>query len=704
MSEHTEDRQPTINTLLGLLDRYQVEVPQVQRDYAQGRRDSNAHFVRKNLLRDIRAAILRKTPPLDLNFVYGKVEDGSRFIPIDGQQRLTTLFLLHVYAFHNDDEKTRLLAKFSYETRKTSRDFLKTLVENRSVAFASTASPSEEIEDAEWFVSTWQHDPTIQSALEMLDGIAATFDDSQQLAEGLLDHENPPITFKFLDIENLGMADNLYIKLNARGRPLTPFEHFKARLVGTLKGYNSELGDHFCDDFEQLLDGRWTDLFWEEHRQDFDRTFLAYFGVLFRNNHLIDTDIDWSNSFDFEKLNLEQFRTIFTALNFLCSHPEEGEARRLIFDALTDGPSYGKRVLFHAVTTYLLRSEGKDRSSFTSWIRVMKNLIMNSRIDEQRIFNRAIDGVNSLADHWDSILCRLTAEDEIVGFDSEQVREERLKARLILNDEPFAAAIHVAEEHPYFSGQIRSGLKLAKSDDGAIDVARFNYYWRIIAELFQARGPKGGDLLRRALLSFGDYTLDVGHYKTLCVNDPNEGERTPSLKQLFSDHSKEVRPLLDELANDNDVSDKLRSIVDETDLPAGDWRRCFVDYPELFGWMSAAHLRLREVGDGILIIRKKSSNGYNFQLFLAALKVELASREFPTNYRQDLGMWSEHFLDLDDEGKTHVIFESEHFSVWRVSGDRGSELLFQSSEEDPIRETADYVIDELAREAMDDAN
>jgi hypothetical protein len=127
--------EKTLNTLSELLADHKVEVPMLQRDYAQGRRDSHASMVRYNLLNDIKSAILGQTPPLDLNFVYGKTIDGT-FIPIDGQQRLTTLFLFHLYAFRDDDSKSDILIKFTYETRKSSRDFFrKTCAKSRIFFF-----------------------------------------------------------------------------------------------------------------------------------------------------------------------------------------------------------------------------------------------------------------------------------------------------------------------------------------------------------------------------------------------------------------------------------------------------------------------------------------------------------------------------------------------------------------------------------------
>ena len=102
-------------TLLELLEEYSIEVPRIQRDYVQGRKDEHSTIVRTNLLNDIKSAyegevILTNTNPvpLDLNFVYGKTTEDNVFYPVDGQQRLTTLFLIHLFAFANDDTKTDL--------------------------------------------------------------------------------------------------------------------------------------------------------------------------------------------------------------------------------------------------------------------------------------------------------------------------------------------------------------------------------------------------------------------------------------------------------------------------------------------------------------------------------------------------------------------------------------------------------------------
>ncbi len=80
-----------------LISQCEIRIPQLQRDYAQGRVDEAITQIRETLIAEFYEAIMNGNQ-LILNFIYGdkKVEI---FTPIDGQQRLTTLFLLHWYIF-----------------------------------------------------------------------------------------------------------------------------------------------------------------------------------------------------------------------------------------------------------------------------------------------------------------------------------------------------------------------------------------------------------------------------------------------------------------------------------------------------------------------------------------------------------------------------------------------------------------------------
>lgn len=247
-----------------------IEIPMIQRDYAQGRPDANTTRIREAFLGVLRQAVI-DNQPVGLDFIYGEIEDG-RLVPLDGQQRLTTLFLLHWYLAARSgipQEECRFLAEFTYRTRFSARHFCEQLVNERppfplpSIGKAGKASLSSWLTDQPWYAGAWKHDPTIQSMLVALNDLHARFADDDQATcrtawERLVDEERPVITFDFLSVEDMGLTDELYIKMNSRGKPLTPFEHFKADFEKTL---GATPGDARAD-FARNIDQDWSDLLW----------------------------------------------------------------------------------------------------------------------------------------------------------------------------------------------------------------------------------------------------------------------------------------------------------------------------------------------------------------------------------------------------------------------------------------------------------
>lgn len=226
-----------------------IEIPIIQRDYAQGR--VGKEELRKSFLRDLKGA-LGTNKQMKLDFVYGTNENGV-LIPLDGQQRLTTLWLLHWYVAYRaqklDVTTIERLRKFSYKTRVSSRQFCEKLA-GFSELPPSDLDVASHIKNQIWFRRSWQHDPTIQSMLRMLGG---SLDNSLDGIDGvfkchymdclecrrpiydeywkLLTSDDCPIVFHHIDLFGIRHPDSLYIKMNARGKPLTSFENFKADLV-----------------------------------------------------------------------------------------------------------------------------------------------------------------------------------------------------------------------------------------------------------------------------------------------------------------------------------------------------------------------------------------------------------------------------------------------------------------------------------------
>ncbi len=235
-----------------------VRIPLIQRDYAQGRPGRQVEEIRASFLDALHDAV-NGGDPVGLDFVYGDVDSNGTLLPLDGQQRLTTLFLLHWYLCvrAGGTPAEHGWSRFSYDTRASARRFCERIVANPPPQ--GEVGLADWVADQPWFLHGWRIDPTISSMLTMLKAIEHRFADADEAGawSRLVDTDQPAISFLVLPIEETGAGDELYIKMNSRGKPLTPFENFKARLLQTLSWDPAR-----ADELAHKIDGRWANLLW----------------------------------------------------------------------------------------------------------------------------------------------------------------------------------------------------------------------------------------------------------------------------------------------------------------------------------------------------------------------------------------------------------------------------------------------------------
>lgn len=265
-------------------EKYNVCIPILQRDYAQGR--DGKEYIREVFLKDIKDAV-ENNKPLTMDFVYGYQEHKKEydkeydvFYPLDGQQRLTTVWLVYWYLALRAcklNSEIDVLSRFTYQTRKSSREFCEALCKRENnIYYKENNGLVDYIKDQRWFFSAWKNDPTINAMLRMLggtngkDGIEPVFsgmDKQPREWEQWLKQFKQCITFCVLDIGNDKLpresADRLYVKMNARGKALTDFENFKADLVGEIEKKHNESLRSYIKEIPQKLDNSWNDIFWE---------------------------------------------------------------------------------------------------------------------------------------------------------------------------------------------------------------------------------------------------------------------------------------------------------------------------------------------------------------------------------------------------------------------------------------------------------
>lgn len=117
--------------ICALMKEYAILIPALQRNYVHGRDDEHAKEVREHFVDSVLARLQDKGT-MHLDLVYG-VEENGVLVPIDGQQRLTTLWLMAIYcashcpdnvlSMHDRVELLNDLSRFSYEARPIAATF-----------------------------------------------------------------------------------------------------------------------------------------------------------------------------------------------------------------------------------------------------------------------------------------------------------------------------------------------------------------------------------------------------------------------------------------------------------------------------------------------------------------------------------------------------------------------------------------------------
>lgn len=274
----TVENPTTLRTLADFLgqDNICVVVPKIQRAYAQGRKSEEN--IRMQFCDEL-FTTLENGDNIELSFVYGSkvVEQNGkdiRFELLDGQQRITTLVLLYWFlACASKRPIPEWIKAFTYETRTTSTNFLHEL--SRSSLEVTEKKPSEMIRGRQWYTLAYDKDSSVVGMLNMLDAFHARFTASSN-KESLYDNLDK-IRFYELDLDDFGLTEEIYIKMNARGLQLTPFENFKADVVKYLKDEKNpnykekvkmEIVGHpevdYYLNFSQKMDNRWLDIFWRK--------------------------------------------------------------------------------------------------------------------------------------------------------------------------------------------------------------------------------------------------------------------------------------------------------------------------------------------------------------------------------------------------------------------------------------------------------
>lgn len=680
-------------TLKYLLETYKVMIPQIQRDYAQGR-ESEVEL-RKGFVNKIKQTLLEDENKLNLDFIYGYTEKVGAteevFVPLDGQQRLTTLWLTHwLFAPRIDDELDqevkKYLSKFTYETRVSSKRFCYALI-NKSLKIGDNCTLSQSITDAPWFMASWSDDPTVKAMLNMLDTLQEEFSTTTFAWENLT--ENDKITFDFIDIKSneFKLTDELYIKMNSRGKPLTPFENFKAQFAGLLaskqtdyENLTREYGNtsvSYQQYFAFKIDSIWMDLFWNYRSKTVNKidtsiyrfiNFVAEFLFFRENPDALSADA----KNDFEFLNnvfskKENIDFLFDSLDFLSSlNDVESFFDELFkdlstFDEATNdyflrsitniGFDVKDKTIFYAVLKicHKMKIQSVD-NQLKDFIRIVRNLLLtvrqtnqskrieyttNLRLPNVSEYCKFIDAfVEELNSTNNQSVYTILSEKEFSGFTRENIANEKVKATFIVKNSDLKAHIHTLEEHLELQGNL-SNFKL-NSPDSVEKMDAFLKIWN---------GNIPDSLIIRSFLSIGDYSVMTHDYSSLgeIWFFGSNGFWNRILTTGDKEERIQVSSVLDKFLTEfynskgNDTTEKLQSLIDAFIEEEKDWHYYFVKYQgitdnpyrdlNVFTWKDDG-FDINNLGNS----GKQPLHSYHLNPYLTALKLMFRGNEKVTLY------------------------------------------------------------------------
>jgi len=497
-------------TFWELLQQYdKIEIPIIQRDYAQGRENNEAKRIREKFVEDVLVNSVIESKKVELDFVYGALSNSKSldfrteevFIPLDGQQRLTTLFLLHYFIALKEErlkENLDLFRRFTYETRPTAHNFILHLLEDFEIV--DLRNIEEEIIDAPWYDDNWKLDSTISGFIKILSVFASNrglVESENNLFEKLTKENSDLISFYFVHLEKFGMSEDLYIRMNARGKMLTNFENFKSEFFKIIK-YDHEL----LEQFKEKIEYKWVESLWSYRLADsfvIDNPFMNYLQFItemlyFKKGDFKDSDFI-KDFLSFKVLNeiysdKENLEFLVFSLDFLEDIQElessnwlwnENSSIQNIFKLLLTGEKVEvtHRYLLFGTLLYF-RFNNQKTEDYFDFIRVLRNLVVNTNDTSRREWPRIISSIQKMIG-TENIYIKLLEEkfiEGLEGFYSPQRKQEKLKAEIIKRYGIIAkSAIFRVEEIECLEGNIEGLLKLSvlRDDQEFLNISLDNF-------------------------------------------------------------------------------------------------------------------------------------------------------------------------------------------------------------------------------------
>ena len=655
-----------------------IIIPDLQRDYCWGDKAGLVENFTDNL---IELFVKDKSQHITMGLIYGYEELPHYLQLCDGQQRLTTFFLLlgllnkrvkNSFEQYIITDKILKEPRLQYAIRENTLYFLFDLAGNFFIG-DNTILNIEDIRNQLWYFKDYDVDPSIQSILKALSSIdkrltSQTIKDNYKAFGDFLIRN---VFFLYYDMKNRRNGEETFVIINTTGEPLTETENLKPLMLSKIT--NEEKQKSASKDWEQ-----WEDFFWQNrHKNDTADIGLKEFFrwvVLLQFDIINDNKTDFQNivesmpSTELRKLDLETVKKYFSIITFLFDKklidkfasylaPQEQNDQITLFKILP-------------VIEYIARFGQSDIENIKRVIRFFFNLSrvdnMSKAISEQ--LPEALKIIKKLPNTDITSLLKLKDEISKTLLTDEETFKLALYKTGGKERQNYEKRFWAAEDHPIWKGEIKPLLQWScigeTLDISTFDVARFDEYDKTFTQIFYngCKYPEL-DITRRALLTI----LPADNYPKIFRGNTNYSFclEYEDWKTLIFENNEDFQSFLDMLKNKSNIRDAEEALISRCIDDIKDGKRKldydldkFLKYPEILAYCKKKNIQWDDKKDNwILVPKTRATTFIDLELYIFYLEL------IPPEQSQFLMQNLTKYIDEDKEYYRFTI-NTINWKIW----------------------------------------
>lgn len=540
----------------------QIIIPEIQRDYvwqeenvtkllisifenskrqseiSQGTTEEELNAMNPALKEIVMRELEKNKNYCNVGFIYAYFDPGlaGRFMLIDGQQRMTTFFLILLCLSAKENKQDQFkrsylkdgFLKFDYKVREASHDFILNFVEH-----ILSGNDITSVTDQYWYFSEYRQDVTIQSVFnnyKVINDFVAKNDLSLQYVEDYIE-------FWYFDTNKSKQGEELYIYMNSRGESVSASENIKATL---LKGLSDQDKHDWGSKWE-----KWQNLFWKYRKDNINadrglEEFLRWIKIIeltkVDSKKSIDKkaetirDVKEKSRISVEGLSLSAIESYFNALTAVLNCKDEV---KLNIDWLIGSFAAIDYLKFLPTLMYAEKYPGCSKEDIKRFARFFFNISRFTALSKNPFESLAstIGLTKQFLDANYSDVADLIELKDKNSFENILTSEEISKLTIYKKSQAdlrkqIETAFWTAEDFKFCDGRVWFIWYCMDYDPSSqtFDTQKLSDFVYCFSN-FKLLFDSPNDILRRALLTKGDYSTHDGRTATL------EGDRYSFLKE-----------------------------------------------------------------------------------------------------------------------------------------------------------------------------